>query len=86
MYDPYYAWLEREEDRWPAEDGELVAMREEAAREARMEMAMMLAEEAEANAAYVAQQADPLRAVCEDNERSGIFFVECRPVSDDLPF
>ncbi len=67
------------------ECGEYRAMREDAEREARMEAAHLEAEEAERRAAFEAQQADPMRAVCDD-DHTGLYPTMCGFVSDDCPF
>lgn len=72
-----------------AEDMELWAMRREAESEARMEAQIYEMEEEERRAEHEAQQADPMRAVCEDHSYDfwGIPYDECRPTEDDeIPF
>lgn len=71
-----------------AEDMELWAMRREAEGEARMEAQIHEMEEEERRAGHEAQQADPMRAVCEDAcDFWGIPYGECRTTEDDaIPF
>ena len=69
-----------------AEDGELAAARAEAERERRLEVLWLEDERLEFERAWLAQQADPMRAVCSSGRDRG-FEPRCSmPSGDDSPF